>query len=399
MTRYIRSMKASEVQRERVEWCLPGLVPYGSVTVLVGDGGLGKSTWSCLLAGQISNGAGDVLIASAEDSLAATWRPRLEAVEADLDRVHFVSMQNDDGDEDGLIVPDDMLALEELVTGTGARLVVIDPLTAHLSSSLNSWSDHSVRRALAPLHRLAETTHCAVLPILHLNKVGSSDPLKRINGSVAFDNAARSVLVFARDPEDGADGNRRILAHAKCNVAPLAPSLAYVIEPILLPGRDNDPEVETSKLQPLGESHHLSGDLLGCRESEDGQSSALDEATDFLEQELAAGPVPAKTIYACAANAGVTKITLRRAAKALKVQKNKSGFDGAWDWSLPAQTEGAHASTANGHDDHLDHLAINEGLRGHDGVERSQGDHARDNGHLVDDDELARLRRKLPPGH
>ena len=61
-----------------------------------------------------------------------TVRPRLEAVGADLNRVAFVSIQTDDGLEDGLTIPDDMDVLHELVTQVGANLLVVDPLVAHL---------------------------------------------------------------------------------------------------------------------------------------------------------------------------------------------------------------------------------------------------------------------------
>src|SRR4051794_40072604 len=138
------AVAASTVMREKVEWLLPGRVALGSVTVLVGDGGLGKSTWACLTAGQVSAAVGDVLIASAEDSLAATLKPRLEAVQADLERVHFLQVRTENGDLDGLTLPDDMRELERLVVEKQARLVVIDPLMAHLATGLNSWSDHSV---------------------------------------------------------------------------------------------------------------------------------------------------------------------------------------------------------------------------------------------------------------
>jgi putative DNA primase/helicase len=242
-----------------------------------------------------------------------------------------------------------MLALEELVADTGTRLVIVDPLTAHLSSALNSWSDHSVRRALAPLHRLAEATGSAIVVILHLNKGMSGDAMRRIGGSVAFRNAARSVLILARDPGD-LEGNGRVLVHDKCNVGPQAPSLVYALEPILISAVDGDPEVETSRLRLIGESEHTSGDVLE-RRGDDEHVTAIDEATAFLLEELGSEEVAAKTVISTAKQIGIAEKTLRRAANELRVKKAKTGFDGSWVWSLPDRKVG-HLRR----DGHLGHL-------------------------------------------
>src|SRR5215831_14538825 len=91
--REAQALAASTVRRERVEWCpgqLAGRVAFGALTALVGDAGLGKSTWTCAAAAELSQRGISVLMATAEDSFAMTVKPRLEAVGADLDRVHFV---------------------------------------------------------------------------------------------------------------------------------------------------------------------------------------------------------------------------------------------------------------------------------------------------------------------
>jgi RecA-family ATPase len=182
--------KASAIQREVVEWLLPGRIPLRMVTVLAGIGGLGKSTYTALLA---AANPGVTLIATAEDSPSTTVRPRLEAVGADLDRVQFVAIQTDDGLEDGITIPDDIDTLEELVGETSANLLIVDPLVAHLPGAIDSHEDQSVRRALAPLYRLAEARGCAVVALMHLNKAQGLTPLARLGGSSAFGNFARSA--------------------------------------------------------------------------------------------------------------------------------------------------------------------------------------------------------------
>jgi hypothetical protein len=302
------------------------------VTVLAGIGGLGKSQFACLLA---AHNPGITLIATAEDSPSTTVRPRLEAVEADLDRVRFVSIKTAEGIEDGIAIPDDMDELERLVAEVGARLVVVDPLVAHLPMHIDSHKDQSVRRALAPLYRLAEAQNCAVVTLLHLNKAQGLAPLMRLGGSGAFGNAARSVLLLDRDPDDpeGEEGNRRVLAHIKCNVAPLAPSLVYTVKPIVLPATGSDPEVETSRLDLIGESPHNGRALLANASEE--ERSALEEAVEFLEAELADGDRHlAGDVLKAARHIGISEPTLRRARRKLGIETEKAGFGGGWEWWL-----------------------------------------------------------------
>ena len=75
---------ADTIRPEEVEWYFEGWVPLGSLTLLVGPAGLGKTTLACELAargtrGQLGIPAASVIFATAEDSLAHTLVPRLTA--------------------------------------------------------------------------------------------------------------------------------------------------------------------------------------------------------------------------------------------------------------------------------------------------------------------------------
>jgi hypothetical protein len=238
--------------------------------------------------------------------------------------------------EDGLTIPDDIDELDELVGQLGASLLVVDPLVAHLPGQIDSHRDQSVRRALAPLYRLAESRCCAVLALMHLNKAQGIAPLARLGGSSAFGNFARSVLLLDRDPDDpdGDMGTRRVLAHIKCNVGVEMPSLLYKVEPILLPADGGQPEVETSRLELIGESPHTARALLAA--PSDDERSALDEAKDFLRGELDDGNRhPAGDIFRAARQLGITDRTLKRARKDIGAETEKAGFGRGWEWWLP----------------------------------------------------------------
>jgi hypothetical protein len=336
------ALPASAVQPEPVAWLWEGRVPLGSITLLVGDPGLGKTLMACELAASVSRDGGVVLMASAEDSPATTLVPRLKAAGAALDNVRFVQLRRD-GLDQGITLPDDVEALDQLVAKHGAHLLIIDPLMAHLPDAINSFRDQSVRRALTPLYRLAVERGCAVTAVAHLNKGAGGEPLYRVGGSIGFPAAARSVLLLARDPDDSEDGDRRVLAHIKCNLAPLAPSLAYEVETMRLP---EDERIETARLKHTGESDYKGSELLG-RSTDKGD--AVSDASEFLALQLVAGPRPAEEIKAAARDAGVSEKTLERAKKRIGVESDRVGFgpEGVWYWR-PADIDGQDADAANG---------------------------------------------------
>lgn len=335
-----RAIPYSKVKRERVDWFWDGLIPYGMLTLLAGDPGLGKSLLTVHLAGKASRAGVSSILLSAEDHKGATIRPRLEAAKARLTRVHHVEVRRD-GLEDGLWLPDDGDELDELIARTGSKLVIVDPLTAHLDENINSWSDQSVRRAMEPLRRSAEKHGCAVMIVAHLNKGAGHDPLHRTGGSIGIPATVRSALLLARDPgdPDGERGRQRILAHIKCNVGPTSPSQACEVGSVAV-GRGKD-LIEAPLLEIVGESEVSGQELLDAdRESQ----TQRQDAEEFLVEELADGSRTPEEIRQAAKNAGHSWRTIERAKTHLGIAstrvggkggKGKSGGGkGRWEWSL-----------------------------------------------------------------
>ena len=77
--RVARALVAANVRRRRVEWLdvegMAGRIAKRSVTLLVGDPGLGKSLLALDIGGGVSRNGGSALVATAEDSLEATASP------------------------------------------------------------------------------------------------------------------------------------------------------------------------------------------------------------------------------------------------------------------------------------------------------------------------------------
>ena len=333
-------VRASDVPATQVRWAWKDRIPLGGLTLLVGDPGLGKTTAGCERAARVTRGdldgdlhgqPADVLIATAEDAH-SVLRARLEAAGADLDRVHFVTVQRD-GIDVGLTLPKDVAELERRAIEVEVSMVLVDPIAGHLAD-VDSHRDASLRRALAPLARMAEKTDAAVVGVAHLNKSDAADLLRRVGGSVAMVAAARSVLLFTGDPGSVDDAApERLLSHGKSNYGPLAPMLRLRME-----GREvetPDGPAPTVGVAWLGEVKDLTlADVLAPKE-EATECPERDEAVNWLNSYLSDhnGEAPAGEVIKAARRDGITKSTLDRARERAGVVSAKSSFHGGWTWS------------------------------------------------------------------
>lgn len=347
--RQLRLTSIADVELEAVRWAWEGRVVLGMLNVTVGEPGLGKSTLAYDLAAKLSRGelAGDLygepadsLIVTYEDHISSVVRPRLEAAGADLDHIHEVGITEEDTEE-LLTLPGDIERIREAVQRTGARLLIVDPIVASLSGEINSHRDQDVRRVMAPLSKLAEQLDLAVDVVMHVNKSAAKQFFMRVGGSIGFTGAARSMLLVARDPEDpeGERGLRRILAHGKCNVGPLARSVRFEIEAVDVGG------VSTSRLSWLGECEATTLDLLGAGDTQDEQL-AIEEAREFLVAELEAGERPEIEVRNAALERGISEATFRRARKGL-TNSRRRGFGSEGKWYLRLQEGSPHRRSSD----------------------------------------------------
>ena len=348
-------LRAADVEPIKPSFAWDLRIPLGSVSLLAGQPGLGKTLLATELVARLSHGqlAGglmgrpvDVLYLSAEDSPSHTLVPRLTAAGADLERVTFLTIRDAVG-ERGLALPDDIDKLADAIRCADARMVVIDPVVAHLATGLDSHRDHSIRRALAPLAALADESAVAIVGVVHLNKSASSDLFGRIGGSIGLTAAARSVLVMGADPDAGADSTERVVAHGKSNLSALAPAVRVRIESRIVHGAEEP--IETAGIAWLGEAPNMHvSDLLGALGEDRAELSPRREAEMFLRELLADGAVPSAVVKKAAGEAGIALASLRRAKTAIRAKARKVGMPGGgdehWEWSLP---EAAH-QTAEG---------------------------------------------------
>lgn len=331
-------VRGSDLTPEPIEWLWPQWLALGKLHVLAGAPGQGKTTIALAFAAAITSGKqwpdgtncspGTVLIWSGEDDPADTLLPRLIAAGADRSRVYFVK---------GARVGDEVLPFDparDLVQLTAAaerignvRMLIVDPVVSAVAGDSNKSSD--VRRALQPLVDLAANLRAAVLGISHFTKGSAGkDPTERVTGSVAFSAVARVVLVAARVKDDKGD-DRRIFARSKSNIGPDDGGFEYSLTQVVaLPG------IEASRVDWGSALPGTAQELLREAEADSGseeETSALDEACEFLASELRDGPQAAKYLLAEARHAGHAERTLKRAKARLGVESRKEA--GSWQWS------------------------------------------------------------------
>ena len=234
----IRASEFANLEVPPRDWLVPELLPHRSVTMLSGDGGVGKSLLALQLAVAVAAGKdwigtiperGPVVYVSAEDEREEIHR-RLAAITEGLE-VPFSAL------DDLRIVP---LAGRDAVMGTPnptngitgttlwkslvaevdqilPRLLILDNLADVFAGNENSRP--GARQFIGLLRRLAIKTELAVLLLAHPSLTGINSG-SGSSGSTAWNNSVRSRL-YLQSPKDSrgeqADQDLRILSAKKAN--------------------------------------------------------------------------------------------------------------------------------------------------------------------------------------
>jgi len=181
--------------------------PYivkGAITVLDGNMGQGKSTFTCAIAAAVSTGKsppfvdeiqqGSVLFMSAEDDPSRVLKPRLMKAGADVSKVRYQD-EPFTLDERGLA-----LVRQELTANTPA-LVVIDPIIAFMQEGSNGNNATETMHFMIQLDQLARDFDTAILIVRHLRKSRADHAMHQGIGSISISARVRSGLILAPHPE------------------------------------------------------------------------------------------------------------------------------------------------------------------------------------------------------
>ena len=346
-------LSAASIRPEPINWLWLHWLALGKLHILAGAPGQGKTTIALAMIATLTSGGrwpdgsrcapGNAIIWSGEDDPADTLVPRLLAMGADLKRVHFVAGTRLAGEMESFDPARDMVLLTDAANLIGdVKLLMVDPVVSAVAG--DSHKNTEVRRALQPLVDLAAQLDAAVLGISHFAKGGAGkDPTERVVGSVAFAAVARVVMCAAKvKSDDGED--RRLLARSKSNIGPDDGGFEYALEQVELHAH---PGILASRVTWGGAVEGSARELLADAETDtppDEESSALDDAIEFLRSELSAGPKSAKAIFGEARSAGHSERTLKRAKASLQAESRKE--KDCWVWAL-VPNDGKGAKGAN----------------------------------------------------
>ena len=312
----------SQIERKEVKWLWEPYIPRAMMTIIEGDPDVGKSYLAMHLASIVSSGGklpngesltpGKVLYFSQEDDPAYTIRPRVEDMGGNLRRIK-VHVGDSLFDEFGLKV------IEEEVERWKPDLIIVDPLVAYIDAGADMYRSNEIRPILRRLSEIAAIANAAIVPIRHLVKGKTTKAIYQGGGSMDFIAFVRSALRVAVHPERG---ELRVLVHFKHNLSKRGESLAYELVEQSPPKR---PVVQwRGKTDVTIEQLHEGGQR---------QPSELEHAMSFLRKVLANGPVGATQVEEKSEAHSISKRTLERAKKELKVQAKRKGA--AWYWTMP----------------------------------------------------------------
>jgi len=314
-TSELKIIPMSEIVPEPVNWLWEPYIPGGAITLIQGDGGLGKTTIALVVATAVTIGGtlpdssiitpANVIIQNAEDSYCQTIRPRLDMLGADCEKIFTI-----DEKEVALSMAD--CRIEQIISKKRAKLLIIDPVQAYFGKA-NMNSAGGVRPLLKHLGNVAAKHDCAVLLVGHLNKKPAKAQYAGL-GSVDIFAASRSVLTVCELSDDGI---RRGLVHIKSNLAPKSVSQAYSFDP-------------HEGFKWLGACDATDSEAMGKKPKTESQ---MDRAVSFLKRFLGGVPMLATDLMEMADEEGISEKTLKRAKSALGVISRKTGEQ--WYWILP----------------------------------------------------------------
>lgn len=310
-------VKAGSIEPKTANFLRAG-IPDNNITVIAGDGGVGKSLFECELAAAVSTGrscvidpdpvsyddatgydVGKVLLFNMEDSFAHVVSRRLSEAGADMDQILTV---NPDAEV--------LITIEDILSATRSelpKLVIIDPLQAFVPKGVAMERRNDMRRFLAPVQKCAEECTTAFLIVMHTNKRFGASGRDRLADSADMWDIARSVFVMGNTHDED---RTRYISHEKSSYCqPVSTTLC---------------RIDSHGLYRVGETDKTDYDFIRERDKHHGgrPPAQREEAKEIIRIALKQneGRMDCKTLDSVRKQNDIAKNTYEAARKELQDQ-------------------------------------------------------------------------------
>lgn len=305
----------ADVEEKEAQWLIPLFIPKGVITVVAGDGGVGKTFMWCDLVASVSSGTytffeyennslihpkqpQKVMYFSSEDDMQVTLKKRLRLSGANMDNIITIPISDERFQE----VQYNSEFLEELIAYHKPALVVFDPLQGFIPNNVNMGYRNQMRNVLKPLNGYGEKYGVTTVIVCHTNKKSDTSARGRVSDSSDIWDIARSVFIIGHTGSD----DLRYLSHEKCNYGPLQDTTLFSIDDGVITNR--------------GTTDKKDKDFMSNKSYDRKNKGAKDEAKEFILDQLKehGGSMENKDLLEYAKACGYSQTTIDRAKKDLK---------------------------------------------------------------------------------
>lgn len=331
----IEITKLSSIVCKDQPWFWPGFIPNHTVTLIAGNGGVGKSSLLLYMAAKTTTGEsfnycgfnvalpkGKVIIMSAEDDPEYQLKPKLLAAGADQEMIDLIKCKTIGITKKRRLInlQEDLEHIEKHIQeNNDIKLIIIDPV-GYFIGDLRDEKNSEVIHFLDMLKDFAKQNNIAIILNKHLRKKGtnsggSTSASSEIGGSAAWVTSPRITWIISPDHENP---NIKIISNPKNNLTNTKEDcLAYqIVESTFdVKGtifKSNTIQWETKTYKRNAEEA-LNEDKY--------QKSAQNRAVNFIYEHLKENGVSQYArIYECALVAGISDRQMKNAKKFIKEQ-------------------------------------------------------------------------------
>ncbi|TFH37617.1 MAG: hypothetical protein E4G99_02090 [Anaerolineales bacterium] len=327
----------------RIEYLMQDRIPFGMVTLIVGAGGVGKSTLLTEIACRVTRGEplpgtnkalakGSVIYITTENQPEEVLKPRAIACGGNLDRFHYTRNALIHTSEKATqphvfdIVKDLPALKKQVALLRDVQIAIIDPAISHVGEKMDPNSSTHVRHVMDTLSAFADEAKIALVIVAHLAKGTAEQAMYKVAGSHQWVAAARVVQAVSLAKEDN---ELHLLSPLKSNVYVSPLTLGFKIIKVCIQ-TDDLPGINIPTVRVEFEDQEIDIDVEAQFNPGNLETSQTTDAMLTLQHELHNGPRPEQAVRDVMTAKGINRGSYYNARRKLKIHTEKIGKEGGW---------------------------------------------------------------------